>query len=484
MLSFKIEKVFFDGRSLPLINSDCQLNNDNYITVIVGKNSIGKSRLLSALISSFESLDSDKRIEKVRYSFNKRSTPLTDFSLSYKFNEEKKIIHVEKGLCFFEGEASTAFLPKKIIASSTSAYDKFPFQRDMYSRSYQETGRYKYFGIKEHRGLQSTTVLLDRVINSLFKASKDSKDKLLKLNHVFSFLGYSPRITVSYHFDTSPKRFLSYFNKEDKHNPLGRHPRIRHALEKIENDNILASEVIEAYQQLDNFSMGQREIIFDVDFNNGNFEVGSLDMFTHTHLLRSLGLMRLSDISLYSDQHGKEITSIREVSSGEQSIIATILGIASEIENDSLICIDEPEISLHPEWQEKFIDLLMETFANYEGCHFIIATHSPQILARIQGKNCSILKMDTGQLLSANEYYKKSSDFQLATLLDAPGYSNEYLAREALSIITTIGNGNIEKLHSSDKLDLLLRVRHLLDNTDPIAGLIDAINLAIKDHKQ
>ena len=354
----------------------------------------------------------------------------------------------------------------------------------MYNSNYEETGRYRYFGTKEHRGLQSTTTLLDRVINSLFKASIDSKDKLLKLNHVFSFLGYSPRLTVSYHFDTSPKRFLAYFNKENEHNHLDKHPRIRHALNKIENDNILASEVIEAYEQLDDFSMGKREIIFDVDFNNGNFKVGSLNMFTHTHLLRSLGLMRLSDISLYSDQSGKEIVSIREASSGEQSIIATILGIASEIENDSLICIDEPEISLHPEWQEKFIDLLMETFSNYEGCHFIIATHSPQILARIQGKNCSILKMDTGQLLSANKYYKKSSDFQLATLLDAPGYSNEYLAREALSIITTIGTGNIEKLHSSNKLKLLLDIRPLLDNIDPVAGLIDAIDLAMKDQKQ
>lgn len=483
-MSFKIEKVFFDDRILPLTNNDYPSNNDNFVTVIVGKNSIGKSRLLSAIISSFESLDSDKRIEKVHYSFNKSSIPLSDFSLSYQFNEEKNKIYVKKGLCFFEGESSTTFLPKKIIASSTSAYDKFPFQRGVYNRNYEETGRYRYFGTKEHRGLQSTTTLLDRVINSLFKASIDSKDKLLKLNHVFSFLGYSPRLTVSYHFDTSPKRFLAYFNKENEHNHLDRHPRIRHALDKIENDNILASEVIEAYEQLDDFSMGKREIIFDVDFNNGNFKVGSLDMFTHTHLLRSLGLMRLSDISLYSDQSGKEIVSIREASSGEQSIIATILGIASEIENDSLICIDEPEISLHPEWQEKFIDLLMETFSNYEGCHFIIATHSPQILARIQGKNCSILKMDTGQLLSANKYYKKSSDFQLATLLDAPGYSNEYLAREALSIITTIGTGNIEKLHSSNKLKLLLDIRPLLDNIDPVAGLIDAIDLAMKDQKQ
>ncbi|MBY8186655.1 ATP-binding protein [Vibrio fluvialis] len=34
------------------------------------------------------------------------------------------------------------------------------------------------------------------------------------------------------------------------------------------------------------------------------------------------------------------------------------LGIISSIDDDALILIDEPEISLHPSWQQKFVEIL------------------------------------------------------------------------------------------------------------------------------
>lgn len=485
-LSFKINSVYFDGRDLSFIQNSSESHADNYVTVIVGKNSSGKSRLLSAIISSFESLDCDERILRTRYSFYKRSPTLTNFNLTYEVGGVENKLYVNNGVCQLEKHSGTEAMPTKIIASSTSPYDKFPLQRNFYKRNYEENGRYSYLGTKEQRGSQSTTALLERVINSLFQASRESKEKLLKLHHVFNFLGYFPKLSVTYVFDMSPQRFLKYFDEGDifDNASINRHPRLRFAIEKIKIEQIPVFDIKKAFYQLDDFALGKREVIFDLNFENGCFEIGSFDMFTHTHLLRNLGLMRLADISLYSDLPGKETVSIQEASSGEQSIIATILGIASEIENNSLICIDEPEISLHPEWQEKFIDLLLTTFASYEGCHFILATHSPQILARIKGKYCSILKMDTGQLLSTDEYYKKSSDFQLATLLDTPGFSNEYLAREALNVITVIGMGNIDSLLNSKKINLLFNVRHLLDDTDPVAGLIDAIKLAVEESKK
>lgn len=41
--------------------------------------------------------------------------------------------------------------------------------------------------------------------------------------------------------------------------------------------------------------------------------------------------------------------------------------------------IDEPEISLHVSWQMNFINDVQE-IANLSGFHFIVATHSPQII--------------------------------------------------------------------------------------------------------
>lgn len=42
-----------------------------------------------------------------------------------------------------------------------------------------------------------------------------------------------------------------------------------------------------------------------------------------------------------------------------------------------MLLIDEPELSLHVEWQSKLLDLLME---NNNSSQIIIATHSPDVI--------------------------------------------------------------------------------------------------------
>lgn len=55
----------------------------------------------------------------------------------------------------------------------------------------------------------------------------------------------------------------------------------------------------------------------------------------------------------------------------------------TKLKNDTLYCLDEPENSLSPKIQIELVKLL-ETLSRYCGCQFIIATHSPFILA-LQG---------------------------------------------------------------------------------------------------
>lgn len=52
----------------------------------------------------------------------------------------------------------------------------------------------------------------------------------------------------------------------------------------------------------------------------------------------------------------------------------------SRLENDTLYLLDEPENSLSPKYQLELVKLL-EEMAHYCGCQFIIATHSPFLLA-------------------------------------------------------------------------------------------------------
>ena len=67
------------------------------------------------------------------------------------------------------------------------------------------------------------------------------------------------------------------------------------------------------------------------------------------------------------------------LSSGEQHQIVLFYELIFKSKNNALYLIDEPEISLHIDWQRKFIDDILKVKCIGDS-YFLIATHSPQII--------------------------------------------------------------------------------------------------------
>jgi predicted ATP-binding protein involved in virulence len=158
-----------------------------------------------------------------------------------------------------------------------------------------------------------------------------------------------------------------------------------------------------------------------------------------------------------------------------------LLGVASQIENGSLICIDEPEVSLHPEWQEEFIELLEVLFSCYKGCHFIIATHSPLIISKLTSSNCFTLDLDKNELVDLNSTTSRSADYQLATLFKSPGFKNEYLINECLDILSHLSKSVDIQVSIRVRAEFLLSVIPLLDEDDPVYSLIATIQRVLEE---
>ena len=68
------------------------------------------------------------------------------------------------------------------------------------------------------------------------------------------------------------------------------------------------------------------------------------------------------------------------LSSGEQHELVILYELLFRTSKNSLILIDEPELSLHVAWQEKFVSDL-EKMAEISDFRAILATHSPEIIA-------------------------------------------------------------------------------------------------------
>jgi len=81
---------------------------------------------------------------------------------------------------------------------------------------------------------------------------------------------------------------------------------------------------------------------------------------------------------IFHTPDGKTL-SAQSLSSGEQHELVLLYQLLFMVKPESLILIDEPELSLHVAWQQQFLKDLQE-ITKLAGFDFLIATHSPQII--------------------------------------------------------------------------------------------------------
>ncbi len=103
-------------------------------------------------------------------------------------------------------------------------------------------------------------------------------------------------------------------------------------------------------------------------------------------VIRENGLLQVE--TRYINQEGlqrKHSDEVQSLSSGEKQIVALIGSLIFTPSNvrPEVIVIDEPELSLHLTWQEIFVDAILKAQPNFQ---FILATHSPSIIAKIERK--------------------------------------------------------------------------------------------------
>lgn len=66
-----------------------------------------------------------------------------------------------------------------------------------------------------------------------------------------------------------------------------------------------------------------------------------------------------------------------QLSSGEKQMLAILLTVLVEDNQPYVLFMDEPEVSLHIEWQKRLIDLCVELNPNVQ---IILTTHSPAVI--------------------------------------------------------------------------------------------------------
>ena len=66
-----------------------------------------------------------------------------------------------------------------------------------------------------------------------------------------------------------------------------------------------------------------------------------------------------------------------QLSSGEKQMLAILLTVLVEDCRPYVLFMDEPEVSLHVDWQKELIDLILQLNPNVQ---IILTTHSPAVI--------------------------------------------------------------------------------------------------------
>jgi len=104
---------------------------------------------------------------------------------------------------------------------------------------------------------------------------------------------------------------------------------------------------------------------------------------------------------LFKDLRQNMEFDISGLSSGEKQVVYRAGYLLKNLKNlnKGIILIDEPELSLHPKWQLKYLDFLRELFNNtgdVADIQFLIATHSPFVLKEVLREDVAIFVFNKG----------------------------------------------------------------------------------------
>lgn len=242
-------------------------------------------------------------------------------------------------------------------------------------------------------------------------------------------------------------------------------PYIKNGVNDIVNLKNILNDFIQVYDTLlrlneQRYKSYQENIIIDVF--NYDYSLNLIVRYIDT--LLKLKILKQQEI-LFIRQNG-QIQNLRQLSSGELTLLNIHFFIQKELYdfhvnpskknyNSVSIFIDEPENSLHPEWQRKYIYMLNDSVGYYD-IRMYLATHSPTlVLGTLSEYNndTDVYKVKYSELEKVHfENHNHNIEEILYNTFDLITPNNHYLSERISYLLHKFAQKNITRLEIEDKL--------------------------------
>ena len=175
---------------------------------------------------------------------------------------------------------------------------------------------------------------------------------------------------------------------------------------------------------------------------------------------------------IFENSAGEEF-DINDLSSGEKQLFLRTLSIKMLEPKNSIILIDEPELSLHPKWQQRIVEVYKRIGENNQ---IIVATHSPHILGSVSNENIFILYRNENGKIEAKtgdelySSYGQPVDRVLKDIMGLKSVRTPKIDRDIQELRKLVDENKYETDEFIEKYNKLLKI---LGNTDEDLFLID-----------
>ena len=443
------------------------------VSVLLGKNGQGKSRLLSAIAITFQLLD------RFRSAGVEKGLPLARLEYEAQGRHHLIVSEASKITVEIDGNAAPladAILPSRVIGLSMTPFDKFPIgnePRQLSLFSPTDPDIYVYLGMRERMGRASSTALIDRAIGGLFGRIRMGDRG--RITHVFDMLGFEPRLTMVYRLEHSKALTELAYGDAEQMQSLRQNSFTYHRLERYLKQGDAAAERL---------TVAARAVAEHTDRNFISVEIdlrypdpSSLITQQHVQVIRDAGLARLFAVEAH--RVDGTIIDFKEASSGELSLAITFMSLAGNLDDDALILIDEPETNLHPQWQAQYLDLLLQTFAAYRGCHYILATHSPLILSDAPS-SATIASLNNHRSQDGDAVAGRPVDYLLVREFDVASGSNYYVQEEIVKALRLAADGEGAGEEFQQTVGKLGEIQPLIRDNPGVVALINDLQAIAK----
>jgi predicted ATP-dependent endonuclease of OLD family len=313
------------------------------------------------------------------------------------------------------------------IAVSNTLFDKF--------RAHQKSLNYNYIGNKLGRNFPAQAIKKT--------LSTESKNKVNSIFSVLDHIGYEQTIGISVKFKKKFKDAIRY-NK----NSAGDYYPIFFDSSDEEIPDELKMAIDKAIHQI---NYGYSALVWLNNQSNvfyeGNFDAYLL-LLKFEKILKKAKIISGIEVFL---RKGETSFPLSFASSGELSFIALLVHIAFCANDRSFIFIDEPENSLHPQWQREYFDLLKGAIG-YNRCKVVVATHSPLIISSVSKKNEVAIFKRENDFFSRVVSFSDNAEELYIDYFDTLTPKNRALSNRCVDIIDKFTNGEISLKTARERL--------------------------------